>query len=380
MIKVLQVMAALREGGVETLLHSFCECVDREKFHFDVACFSHADGVYREKFEELGCKIIALPSKKQLFKSAKALHQALKEGGYDIVHVHQDDLSFLSILVAWRAKIPVRIVHSHLGKYPHSLPRKILSAITNPIMFRLANGYFACSEKAKKEFYPVRLWDRVFVMQNGIPTERFRFSEETRKKVRAEWGIQDDHTVVGSIARMTDQKDPLFLVDVFRILYEKDPRFRLMLVGDGVLREAAEQKIAAYGLQDVCILTGARNDAWRFYNALDVFALPSSWEGLGISFVEAQTNGLPTYASLAVPAETKISSLIEYLPKDEGPALWARRILANEGRDPHPALDHRYDIRAIAEEVQNEYSRLRIGSRGYTPTDPPKIIPEGGRS
>ena len=357
MIKVLQVMAALREGGVETLLHSFYECVDKEKFHFDVACFSHADGVYREKFEKLGCKIIALPSKKQLFKSAKALYAALKEGGYDIVHVHQDDLSFLSILVAWRAKVPVRIVHSHLGKYPHSLPRKILSSITNPIMFRLANGYFACSEKAKKEFYPARLQDRVFVMQNGIPTDRFRFSEETRKEVRAEWGIHEDHIVVGSIARMTDQKDPLYLVDIFRELYQGNNNFRLMLVGDGVLREAVEQRIAAYGLQNVCILTGARNDAWRFYNALDVFALPSSWEGLGISFVEAQTNGLPTYASLEVPAETKISDLIEYLPKDEGPELWARRILQSQGRDSNPALDNRYDIRATAEAVCNTYAK-----------------------
>lgn len=363
MIKVLQVMAALREGGVETLLHSFYEYVDKEKFHFDVACFSHADGVYREKFEELGCKIIALPSKKHLFKSAKALHQALKEGGYDIVHVHQDDLSFLSILVAWRAKVPVRIVHSHLGKYPHSLPRKIISAITNPIMFRLANGYFACSEKAKKEFYPARLQDQVFVMQNGIPMNRFRFSEETRQEVHSEWGISEEHIVVGSIARMTDQKDPVFLVNVFRELYEADHRFRLMLVGDGVLREAVEQRIAAYGLQDVCILTGARNDAWRFYNALDVFALPSSWEGLGISFVEAQTNGLPTYASLEVPAETKISDMIEYLPKDEGPELWARRILQSEGRVPNPTLDNKYDIRATAEAVCNTYAKWITGTR-----------------
>ena len=363
MIKVLQVMAALREGGVETLLHSFYECVDKATFHFDVACFSYADGVYREKFEELGCKIIALPSKKQLFKSAKALEQALKEGGYDIVHVHQDDLSFLSILAAWRAKVPVRIVHSHLGKYPHSLPRKILSAITNPIMFRMANGYFACSEKAKKEFYPARLQDRVFVMQNGIPMERFRFSEETRKEVRAEYGFTDDQIVVGSIARMTDQKDPLYLVDVFRRLYETDHDYRLLLVGDGVLREAVEQRIADYGLKDICILTGARNDAWRFYNALDVFALASSWEGLGISFVEAQANGLPTYASLEVPAETKISDQIEYLPKEEGPDLWARRILQSEGRNPDAVYDNRYDIRETVKAVEQEYRKLTEGAK-----------------
>ena len=363
MIKVLQVMAALREGGVETLMHSFYECADREQFHFDVACFSYADGVYREKFEELGCKIIALPSKKHIFRSAKALYRALQEGGYDIVHVHQDDLSFLSIFTAWMAKVPVRIVHSHLGKYPHSLPRKILSAITNPIMFRMANGYFACSEKAKKEFYPARLQDRVFVMQNGIPMDRFRFSSEERAAVRKEYGFADGQIVVGCIARMTDQKDPLYLVEIFRLLYESNPNYRLLMLGDGLLREAVEQKIAEYRLQDVCVLTGARNDAWRFYNALDVFALPSSWEGLGISFVEAQVNGLPTFASMEVPAETRISDLIEYLPKEDGPGLWVRRILSAEGRKADVLCDNRYDIRVIAKTVEEEYRKLTGGGR-----------------
>ena len=362
MIKVLQITAALREGGVETLLHSFYECVDKDQFHFDMACFSYADGVYREKFEALGCSIFALPSKKHLLKSAKALYSVLKEGRYDIVHVHQDDLSFLSILVAWKAKVPVRIVHSHLGKYPHSLLRGMISAVTTPIMFRLANGYFACSEKAKKEFYPARLQDRVFVMQNGIPMDHFRFSEETRKEVRAECGFTDDQMVIGSIARMTDQKDPLYLVEIFRLLHAANPNYRLLMLGDGLLRDAVEHRIAAYGLQDVCVLTGARNDAWRFYNALDVFALPSSWEGLGISFVEAQVNGLPTFASLEVPAETKISDLIEYLPKEEGPELWARRILQNEGRNPKPKLDNRYDIRVIAKDVEREYTRMAEGA------------------
>ena len=85
MIKVLQITAALTEGGVETLLHTFYECVDKEKFHFDVACYSHADGVYRTLFEQQGCGILALPSKRKPLQSAKALYRALKEGQYDIV-------------------------------------------------------------------------------------------------------------------------------------------------------------------------------------------------------------------------------------------------------------------------------------------------------
>ena len=358
MIKVLQVVAALTAGGVETLLHSYYEEMDRERFHFDMACYSYADGVYRGKFEELGCRIFALPSKKKLLKSVKALYRVLKDGHYDIVHVHQDDLSFLPILVARLAGVKVRIVHSHLGKYPHSFAGKAITAVTNPLMFRLANGYFACSEKAKREFYPARLQDRVFIMKNGIQSRRFRFSPADREEIRKQYGITDEQILVGCVARITEQKNPFFLLEVFSALHRQDDRYRLMLVGDGTLREQVEAKIVGLGLQEYAVLTGPRDDAYRYYSALDVFVLPSLFEGLGISFVEAQTNGLPTFASLAVPREATISDLIEYLPAEEGAELWARRIMASGGRKESPETDGRYDIRTHVKELEEQYLKL----------------------
>lgn len=368
MIRVLQVVAALTAGGVETLLHSYYEEMDRERFHFDVACYSYADGVYRGKFEELGCEIYALPSKKKPLKSVKALYRVLKDGKYDIVHVHQDDLSFLPILVARLAGVKVRIVHSHLGKYPHSFAGKAITAVTNPLMFRLANGYFACSEKAKREFYPARLQDRVFIMQNGIRSQLFRFSREDREQIRKEYGFTDGQVVIGNVARINGQKNPLFLLEIFRQLHAENENWRLMLVGDGVLRDAVQAKIEELGLQNAAVLTGARDDAFRYYSALDFFVLPSLFEGLGISFVEAQTNGLPTFASMAVPQEAAISSLIEFLPLEEGPEGWVRRIRASAGRPENPDVDDRYDISRYVRSLENEYARYAGG-----------IIPEGAQ-
>ena len=358
-MKILQVVAALTAGGVETLLHSYYEEMDREQFRCDVACFSHYDGVYRKKFEELGCRIAEIPSKRKLLKSFRALYRTMKEGQYDIVHVHQDDLSFLSILAARFAGVPVRIVHSHLGKYPHSLPGRVLSAVTTPVMFRLANGYFACSEKAKQEFYPARLQDRVFIMKNGIQSRRFRFSPADREEIRKQYGITDEQILVGCVARITEQKNPFFLLEIFSVLHRQDDRYRLMLVGDGTLREQVEAKIVGLGLQEYAVLTGPRDDAYRYYSALDVFVLPSLFEGLGISFVEAQTNGLPTFASLAVPREATISDLIEYLPPEDGAELWARRIMACGGRKESPETDGRYDIRVHVKELEEQYLKLR---------------------
>ena len=359
MIKILQVMAALDAGGVETLLHSCCECMDREQFHSDVACYYHADGVYRAKYEELGCQIIALPSKKKLPQSIRTLYRALKDGRYDIMHVHQDDLSFLPILVARMAGVKVRIVHAHQGKYPHSLPGRMISAVTTPLLFRLANGYFACSEKVKKEFYPERLQGKVFILRNGIRADKFRFSPEYRKAVRAELGFADGQTVIGNIARMTDEKNPLFLIDVFQKLHEADENCRLLMVGDGNLREQIEEKLRTLGLREAAVLTGARNDAYRYYSALDVFVLPSDHEGLGISFLEAQVNGLPAFASDAVPRETKISGRIQYLPVSDGAEAWTRTIRECGGRQEGPEADiRRFDIRESAKELEKAYLQL----------------------
>ena len=358
-MKILQVVAALTAGGVETLLHSYYEEMDREQFHCDVACFSHYHGVYRKKYEELGCRIIEIPSKKKLVKSFRTLYTTMKEGQYDVVHVHQDDLSFLSILAAWFARVPVRIVHTHLGKYPHSFAGRVLSAVTTPVMFRLANGYFACSEKAKQEFYPARLQDRVFIMKNGIRSRLFRFSPEDRHEIREQYGIADEQILAGCVARIEEQKNPFFLLEVFSLLHSRDDRYRLMMVGDGTLRDQVEAKITGLGLQGSVVLTGPRDDAYRYYSALDVFVLPSLFEGLGISFVEAQTNGLPTFASLAVPKEATISDLIEYLPLEDGAELWARRILASEGRKENPETDGRYDIRMHVKELEDQYLKLR---------------------
>ena len=247
-MKILQVVAALTAGGVETLLHSYYEEMDREQFRCDVACFSHYDGVYRKKFEELGCRIAEIPSKRKLLKSFRALYRTMK-----------------SILAARFAGVPVRIVHSHLGKYPHSLPGRVLSAVTTPVMFRLANGYFACSEKAKQEFYPARLQDRVFIMKNGIQSRRFRFSPEDREEIRKQYGITDEQILVGCVARITEQKNPFFLLEIFSVLHRQDDRYRLMLVGDGTLREQVEAKIVGLGLQEYAVLTGPRDDAYRYY-------------------------------------------------------------------------------------------------------------------
>jgi glycosyltransferase involved in cell wall biosynthesis len=196
-------------------------------------------------------------------------------------------------------------------------------------------------------------------MKNGIRSERFRFSPADREEIRKQYGITDEQILVGCVARITEQKNPFFLLEIFSLLHRQDNRYRLMMVGDGSLREQVEAKIVGLGLQEYVVLTGPRDDAYRYYSALDVFVLPSLFEGLGISFVEAQTNGLPTFASLAVPQEATISDLIEYLPLEDGAELWARRILASEGRKESPETDERYDIRIHVKELEDQYLKLR---------------------
>ena len=125
----------------------------------------------------------------------------------------------------------------------------------------------------------------------------------------------------------------------------------------------AKAKAAEYGLQDAAVFTGARDDASRYYSALDVFVLPSRFEGLGISFVEAQANGLPTYAGMDVPQEAAVSDLIEFIPLEEGAEGWARRIRLAGARQENPRIDERYELRFHVRELEQEYLKLTEDNR-----------------
>ena len=133
--------------------------------------------------------------------------------------------------------------------------------------------------------------------------------------------------IYGFIGRYVDQKNPLFLIDIFNAIAKKQPNAKLVMIGFGELEKAMHEKIKEYGLQDRVEDLGRRDDIKQFYNAFDAFLLPSLYEGMPVVGIEAQCAGLPIFFSKNITEETTASELAHYIGLNESPEVWADTII-----------------------------------------------------
>ena len=119
-------------------------------------------------------------------------------------------------------------------------------------------------------------------------------------------------------------------MDIFEKIQEIKKDSILIWAGSGDLEKNIEQYIESKGLSNKVLLLGDCSDVASLYAAMDVFVLPSRYEGLGIVYIEAQASGLTTFASNVIPKDTKITKLINYLPLNESPEFWAKKIASIE--------------------------------------------------
>lgn len=356
MIKILHVVSSMNAGGVENVVYSYMSNLNRKEFEVDIACYTSENGVFRKNFENIGMNVYRLPSKRHALKSVLYQIKLIKKNKYDIVHVHLDDQSFLTLFAATMAGTKIRILHTHLGNYVDNRPQ-IVHGFMKKVSLFFANKYFACSEKAAREFFGNT--ENVFIMRNGINVNKYKFNIDLREKIRTELGYTNKDIVIGSIARLTDQKNPIFLIKVFKKIAAKNNNAKLLFVGDGYLFNQVKEFIKEEKLEDKIKLLGAKINANEYYNALDIFALPSKFEGFGISFIEAQINGLLTYASDNVPLETKISNHIKYLSLNESIDDWAldieKTIELNAYQRYNDEYSMKYEISYLSNLLEQEY-------------------------
>lgn len=169
--------------------------------------------------------------------------------------------------------------------------------------------------------------------------------------------------VIGHIGRFEKPKNHIFLVNVFEnVLRYSDAM--LLLIGDGSLKSEIERIVMNKGIEDKVIFLGAQSQVAPYLSAMDCFAFPSLFEGLGIVLIEAQANGLKCFVSDTIPEETNISPLINRLSLSDSPNEWAKAIVNNSftisDRDKFAdqVIVSGYDIKETAEQLQNLYLSL----------------------
>jgi len=201
---------------------------------------------------------------------------------------------------------------------------------------------------------------KVFLLKNAIEIEKFKYDEEIRKNKRKELNINDDTLVIGNIGRFVSVKNHSFLIDVFNEVHKKNKNSLLLLAGQGPLRGEIERKVEKLDLSKNVIFLGQRSDVNELYQSMDIFALPSLYEGLGMVLLEVQANGLRAITSVFVPKEVNISKEITF--KEMSSIYdWVDEIISiNTDRTNNTKLleDAGYDIKIEAEKLEKVYLEL----------------------
>ena len=234
--------------------------------------------------------------------------------------------AFIYLKYAKKYGIKVRIVHSHQNKAADVFLHAVRNIPLIRIGLRYANTYFACSKLAGDYLFKKK---KYHLINNAIDAKRFKYDPKVRKQMRKELGISDDCFLIGNVGRLCRQKNQRFLIDVFSLVCEKVDS-KLLIIGDGELKKELETHIKELNLEDKVIMHAPVNNVEDYYQAMDMFVLPSLYEGLGIVNIEAQACGLKTIVSDKVPEIAKISDLLSFVKLNASEQEWADVILKNK--------------------------------------------------
>lgn len=332
MIKVLHFVSTPSIGsGVMSVIMNYYRHMDRSRIQFDFLCFipcKNQKESYEGEIEELGGRVFFVAKPGCSWGSIKELGMFFVANAkkYQWFHNHEVYLSFLLKPLSKRFGIPNFIVHSHATKFSDRKPAALRNGILCiPIRFMKCRK-FACSAEAGAFLFGKRAVSggEVYILHNAIEVEKYRYSPEKRRALRERLDLEDCF-VIGHVGRFAPQKNHDFLISVFQELVRQAPEARLLLIGDGPLRERIERRCREEGLDGQVLILGQRNDVSELFHAMDVFALPSVFEGIGIALVEAQANGLSGIASDCVPIEAEVTGEVCFLPLKVD--LWVEALL-----------------------------------------------------
>ena len=266
------------------------------------------------KSKKLGGRVFLVPKYQKLPKYLKALEELFRKKHYRIVHSNVNTLSVFSLYAAKKAGVPVRISHSHSTSNPKEWKRNIIKNILRPFSKKYATDYFACSELAGRYLFGDKTFDqgKVKIIHNAIDLDKFKFDPDARKKLRKELGIDDKTIVIGHVGRFVQTKNHHFLVYAFKKYHNKNPNTKLLLIGTGPLEEKIKAQVKKHNLEDSVLFLGQRNDTNKLYSVMDIFCLPSLYEGLPVAGIEAQAAGLPCVYSDKVTIEADAANNTYY--------------------------------------------------------------------
>lgn len=315
MIKVLHLFTTLDNGGVETFLASYYRHIDRDKIQFDFVVPSFNEGFLEPEMKKLGGRVFHIHRlRANPFKHLTDLFRIISKGNYDVIHCHGYKSS-IGLFIAKIVGCRVRVLHSHMAYVKESIIEKKVRQLLTTLSICVATNLFACGRDAARWLFGNKRLTTglVEIIPNAIELDKYSFSSADREKVRQELQIESSF-VLGNVARLSNQKNQIFLLEMMRELIPICPDIVLLLIGDGEDQEMLKEYCRTLCLADSVRFLGRRKDIPVLLSAIDLFVLPSKFEGLPVSLVEAQSAGLPILASDTITREVDLMNTITYLP------------------------------------------------------------------
>lgn len=312
-------------GGIEAFLHGVLSVLPMGEFEVDLVCARVEESVFTRDLKERGIRFVELSGDvRKVWSNGRMFRRLLRERRYDAVHLNlYHGLGLRLAAIARQEGVAIRIAHSHNTALRRSFgkPMKELAHRFGRHVYSGAATVRCCCDPGAAEFLFSSRWrNDCAVVPNGVDSERFRFDPEQRRSVR-EALMWQDCLILGNVGRLCGQKNQSFLLRTLAILVQERPDCRLLLVGQGEDERMLSDLAEELGIRDKVCFYGRTAKPERLYWAMDLYLLPSLFEGLPLSAVEAQAAGLAVIASQKLTRRMKLTEAVEYLPLSA--AVWA---------------------------------------------------------
>lgn len=376
-LRVLVLDTVMDRGGAETMMMNYLRHFDRSKVTYDFLVNRDYRAAYEDEIEALGGRIYRMcPMYPQYFARYKREFRAFlkQHPEYRIIHSNLEERSYFPLRVAAEQGIPVRIAHAHNRPVGFNL-KSIFREYFRMRLPKYVTHMFACGTEAGDWLFGENNRGRVIQQRNAIDTSAYRYDSAIARQIREEFGVTDPNTfVLGHVGRFFPQKNHVFLIDIFAQVHKQHPNSVLWLVGGGELNDELKNQIKAkvkeLGLNDAVTFLGVRSDVNRLVQGMDSFVLPSLYEGLPVTMIEAQSSGLPCTISDRVPKQCDVTGNVQIIGLDDSPSQWAKKIWdqysahdkSERANGADIVTDAGFDIKANAEWLQKFYVDALAGS------------------
>lgn len=371
-IKVLQSINSFGMGGNTIFAMQFFRHIDKEKFQIDFVIYDDTKMDFYQEVIDAGSRVFVCKSKyknkyMRLYDQMRQVSHLLKHHHYDIIHCNS--CSFVGI---FRGAVPGYLIkgtkvitHSHsVGTPKNTICDQIIRNVAKFFLSHIVDMGFTCSDVAGDSKYTKKFMNsaKYVMIHNAVEVHKFSFDENNREELRKHYNIEGK-LVIGNVGRLSHEKNQSFLIDILADVLRREVDAILIIVGGGELEGELKNKVKELELTNRVIFTGSVRDVERYYSAMDVFVMPSLYEGLPFTAIEAQVNSLNCIFSNRITQMADVTGMSKFLPLDAALDEWSESVIAGAmcrcNEQKMQDLLENYDLCREAKRVEHYYKYLK---------------------